>query len=138
MILDAACQYGTNLPAANGKLATVGFRWGGSQSFAYARHLAALEAAVVYYWIGPDAKTDLSKRKAPVLGLYGGDDARVNSTIDISRAALAKAGKSYRAVTYEGAGHGFMRQRTGRDGANLKAAAKAWPATLEFLGKYTK
>jgi len=131
--LDAARDYGTKLPAANGKSASVGFCWGGSQSFAWALNQPALDAAVVYYGTGPDEKSDLSKMKAPVLGLYGGDDARVDATIDGSKAAVQKGGKSYEAVLFDGAGHGFLRQQTGRDGANLKATQKAWPRTLEFL-----
>lgn len=34
--LDAATRYGRALPAATGKLATIGFCWGGAQSFSYA------------------------------------------------------------------------------------------------------
>lgn len=136
--LDAARDYGTKLPSANGKSAAVGFCWGGSQSFSWAVSQPALDAAVVYYGTGPDAKTDLSKMKAPVLGFYGGDDARVNATIDSSKEAVAKAGRSYEAVVFDGAGHGFLRQQSGRDGANMKAARVAWPKTLEFLRKQTK
>jgi carboxymethylenebutenolidase len=68
------------LPAANGKSATSGFCWGGSTSFAYAAHQPDLDAAVVYYGTSPD-RAALEKVKAPVLGLYGGDDARVDATI---------------------------------------------------------
>jgi len=131
--LDAARDYGTKLPAASGKSAVVGFCWGGSQSFSYALRQPALDAAVVYYGTGPDEKGDLSKMKAPVLGLYGGDDARVNATIDASKGAVAKAGKSFTPVLFDGAGHGFLRQQPGRDGANMKASRAAWPRTLEFL-----
>jgi len=35
--------------------------------------------------------------------------------------------------TYEGAGHAFLRQQDGREGANLRAAQKAWPRTVQFL-----
>src|SRR5690606_35902791 len=34
--LDATAQYVAKLPACNGKVAVVGFCWGGSQSFRYA------------------------------------------------------------------------------------------------------
>ena len=34
---------------------------------------------------------------------------------------------------FEGAGHGFLRAQSGRDGANLRAAQKAWPRMLAFL-----
>jgi dienelactone hydrolase len=73
--LNAVRDYAIKLPAANGKTATVGFCWGGGKSFAYAASQPNLNAAVVYYGTSPEA-ADLAKIKAPVLGLYGGDDAR--------------------------------------------------------------
>ena len=59
---------------------------------------------------------------SPVLGLYGGDDARVNATIDPAMAEMESLGKAYDVEIYEGAGHGFLRQQSGRDGANRDAA----------------
>jgi carboxymethylenebutenolidase len=47
--LDAAADYGKHLPAANGKLAVVGFCWGGGKSFAFAAHRKDLSAAFVFY-----------------------------------------------------------------------------------------
>jgi carboxymethylenebutenolidase len=130
--LDGVRAYGLKLPAATGKVGTIGFCWGGGRSFAYAVHQPALDAAVVYYGTAPEPAA-LSTLKAPVLGLYGGDDARVNATIEPTSAELKKLGKTYRPQIYDGAGHGFLRAQGGRDGANLKATQKAWPATLEFL-----
>jgi dienelactone hydrolase len=46
---------------------------------------------------------------------------------------MERLGKSYDPILYEGAGHGFLRQQTGRDGANMAAAREAWPRTIEFL-----
>ena len=135
--LDAAHEWAIRQPAANGKSATMGFCWGGSRSFEYAASQAALDAAVVYYGSSPDSAT-LLQVKAPVLGLYGGDDARVNATIEPARAELKKRGRTYETAIYPGAGHGFLRQQSGREGANLKAARQAWPKTLSFLGKYLK
>ncbi|HLF19831.1 MAG TPA: dienelactone hydrolase family protein, partial [Bacteroidota bacterium] len=83
----------------------------------------------------PDAK-DLANVKAPVLGLYGGDDARVNATIEPASAEMKKLGKTYEYEIFEGAGHGFLRQQGGRNGANLNATQKAWPRMLAFLKKY--
>jgi carboxymethylenebutenolidase len=131
--LDAARAYAIALPAANGKVATMGFCWGGSRSFAYAASPNPPGAAVVYYGSSPDSLT-LPKVNAPVLGLYGGDDARVNATIEPAKAALA--GKTYEVHIYEGAGHGFLRGQTQREGANLRAATEAWPTTLAFLRKH--
>lgn len=135
--LNAVHDYAVKLPAANGKSATIGFCWGGARSFAYAAAQPALDAAVVYYGTSPEA-ADLAKIKAPVLGLYGGDDARVNATIEPAQAEMKKLGKTYEPNIYDGAGHGFLRQQDGRDGANLKATQQAWPRTVAFLREQLK
>jgi carboxymethylenebutenolidase len=135
--LNAVRDYAVKLPAANGKSATIGFCWGGGRSFAYAASQPALNAAVVYYGTAPEA-ADLARIKAPVLGNYGGDDARVNATVGPAEAEMKKLGKTYEPHIYEGAGHGFLRQQDGRDGANLKATQQAWPRTVAFLKKYLK
>ena len=137
---DAVREYALKLPAANGKIATIGFCWGGAASFRYATHQPKLNAAVVYYGAAPRkgdaADTDgLKKIQAPILGLYGGDDARVNATIDETKKILDEAKKSYAPNRYEGAGHGFLRQQAERE-ANKKAAEQAWPETTAFLKKH--
>ncbi len=136
--LDAVRDYALKIPAANGWTGTVGFCWGGTTSFAYAVAQPKLNAAVVYYGTSPSDAADYAKIGAPVLGLYGGDDARVNTTIPAAETEMKKLKKRYTANVYEGAGHGFFRQQTGRDGANMKASEKAWAATLAFLREHLK
>jgi len=133
--LDAVRGHALKLPAAKARSATVGFCWGGSASFAYAAAQPGLDAAVVYYGASPDTSA-LARIKAPVLGLYGGDDARVTATVPGAETEMKKLGKSFDAHTYEGAGHGFLRQQEGREGANLKAAREAWRETIAFLKKH--
>jgi carboxymethylenebutenolidase len=130
--LNAVREYALHLPAANGKVATLGFCWGGGRSFAYAAAQPGLNAAVVYYGTPPDAP-DLARIKAPVLGFYGGDDARVTTTVAPAEAAMKKLGKTYEPHVFEGAGHGFLRAQEDRQGANLKATQSAWPRTVAFL-----
>ncbi len=130
--LDAVRDYGLKLPASNGRTVSVGFCWGGSTSFRYATTQPALDAAVVFYGSSPETPA-LAAVKAPVLGLYGGDDARVNATIDAARAELTRLGRTYETEIYAGAGHGFLRQQTGREGANMKATEAAWPRVLAFV-----
>jgi carboxymethylenebutenolidase len=134
--LNAVRDYATKLPSASGKSAAVGFCWGGTTSFSYATVQPALAAAVVYYGTAPDAQA-LAALEVPVLGLYGGDDARVTSTVEPTKVEMQKLGKTYEAQIYQGAGHGFLRQQDGREGANLAAARDAWPRTLAFIRKYT-
>ncbi len=133
--LDAVRAWARTLPAANGRVATAGYCWGGGNSFAYAAHPGDLAAAVVYYGTSPDSTT-LAALHAPVLGLYGGDDARVDATVPPAQRVTKALGKRYEPHLYDGAGHGFLRQQTGRDGANLKATRDAWPRTIAFLKQH--
>jgi carboxymethylenebutenolidase len=130
--LDAVRAWAMRIPAANGRTATIGFCWGGARSFGYAAAQPALDAAVVYYGTSPET-AELTRVNAPVLGHYGGDDARVNATIPPAEAEMKRLGKTYEPHVYEGAGHGFLRQQDGREGANLRATQEAWPRTVAFL-----
>ena len=130
-------DWAVKLPAANGQFATIGFCWGGGRSFAMAGIQPYPKASVVYYGVAPDSVMIL-KTRAPVQGHYGGDDARVNATVDPARKSMKKIKRIYEVYTYEGAGHGFLRQQEDRDGANKKAAELAWPRTAAFLRQYLK
>jgi carboxymethylenebutenolidase len=136
--LNAVRDYAIKLPAASGKSASIGFCWGGGVSFHYAAEQPALNAAVVYYGTSPTDAAELEKIKPPVLGLYGGDDARVSSTVPSTAEQMAKLGKAYTYHLYEGAGHGFLRAQGDRNGANLQAAKQSWPAAIAFLRQNTK
>jgi carboxymethylenebutenolidase len=92
----------------------------------------------VYYGSSPGDLNTLASIKAPVLGLYGGDDTRINATLDATVAKMKELGKSFTHHVYDGAGHGFLRQQSGANGANLAASEKAWPATLAFLREHLK
>jgi carboxymethylenebutenolidase len=117
--LNAAADYALKFPAANGKLAVIGFCWGGGKSFAFATQRKDLSAAFVFY--GPPPPADAMKNiTAPVYGFYGGNDARISATVPMAKDEMAAAGKKYDPVIYEGAGHGFM--RAGEDPANTNPA----------------
>ena len=135
--LNAVRAYAVKLPAANGKVGTVGFCWGGTRSFAYAAADPPPNASVVFYGTAPDSAT-LPLVKAPVQGHFGGDDARVNATIEPASKVLGKLDRSFEHFSYVGAGHGFLRQQGDRDGANLKASQQAWPRAVAFLKKHLK
>ena len=130
--LRAAAAYGTSLPSATNQVGVVGFCWGGSTSFAFAVDYGDLDAAVVYYGTSPPTET-LASIRAPVLGLYGGSDNRVNSTIAAAKAELDRLEKRYEVNIYNGAGHGFLGRQDGQDGANQAASEGAWPATISFF-----
>ena len=131
--LQAVADYGMKLPAAQQKFGVVGFCWGGSTSFETA--VAAnprLRGAVVYYGTSPKTEA-LVTIKAPVLGLYGENDARVNTTIAPADSAMKAMKKPFTYSIFTGAGHGFLRQQDGQNGANLAATREAWPKTIAFF-----
>jgi carboxymethylenebutenolidase len=130
--LNAVRDWAEKIPAGNGRVATVGFCWGGGVSFAYAGAWPGLAAAVVYYGTSPDSAV-IDAIRAPVLGHYGGDDERVDATIPPAEAQMKKLGRSFEIHVYPGAGHGFLRDQSGRDGANLRATKESWPRTVAFL-----
>ncbi len=130
--ISAIAQYAMRLPAAAPRYGIVGFCWGGAVSFEHAVRSPSLGASVVYYGTSPQPGRLVSVR-APVLGLYGSDDARVNATVPAADSAMKALGKTYRPTFYEGAGHGFLRQQDGREGKNLAAARAAWPETISWF-----
>ena len=107
--LNAVADYVSKLHAANGKVAVAGFCWGGGQSFRFATNRPSLAAAFVFYGPGPESPDAIAAIKAPVYGFYAGNDARIGATVPKTQELMKAAGKTYDVVTYEGAGHGFMR-----------------------------
>ena len=114
--LNAVADYVAKLPAANGKVVVAGYCWGGSQAFRYATNNPNIKAAFVFYgsapMVPPDNAIDkaaLARIKAPVYGFYAGNDARINATVPPTTQAMTELKKTFDPVTYDGAGHGFMR-----------------------------
>jgi carboxymethylenebutenolidase len=135
--LNAALDYVKKLPSCNGKVVVGGFCWGGAQTFRFATNNKDISAAFVFYGTGPESENDISRIMAPVYGFYGGNDNRVDSTIPKTTEQMKKAGKTYEPVTYENAGHGFMRagEQPGADPANKEAREQAWKRWKDLLKK---
>jgi len=132
--LDATADYAKKLPASNGKLAVVGFCWGGGKSFAFATHRKDLNAAFVFYGPGPDTK-EMANMTAPVYAFYAGNDSRIGATIPATTDAMKAAGKKYEPVSYDGAGHGFMRAGEAPDASpeNKKAREEGFARLTALL-----
>lgn len=77
--------------------------------------------------------TPLSSIRAPVLALHGENDARMNASIRQVDSAFRADDRSFGHHTSGGAGHGFLRQQRGADGAKLAASHAAWPRTISFF-----
>ncbi len=139
--LNAVADYIAKVPAANGKIVVTGYCWGGGQSFRYATNNPNIKAAFVFYGPAPASadgtpdKAALAKITAPVYGFYAGNDARINATLPKTTEAMTELKKKYEPVTYEGAGHGFMRAGEAPDAnePNKKARDEAWARWKKIL-----
>lgn len=134
--LNAAADYAVKLPVGNGKLAVVGFCWGGAQAFRYAANNPGLKAAFVFYGT-PPTPDEMAKINCPVYGFYGEMDTHVTPTVSKTVELMKQAKKTYEPVTYDGAGHGFMRGGEAPDArpADKKAHDDAWVRLKELLKK---
>jgi carboxymethylenebutenolidase len=131
--LDAAYGYLNELPSVRkGQVGVMGFCWGGGQTFRYATNNPKLKAAVVCYGPNPDT-TALAQIRAPILGVYGENDARINSMLPTVGRLMKELGKSFVADSYPGTGHGFL--KPGRRGSDTDQVDKAWAKIEAFLTK---
>jgi carboxymethylenebutenolidase len=79
----------------------------------------------------------MARITAPVYGFYAGEDARIDATLPDTIQNMKAAGKTFEPVTYEGAGHGFMRAGEAPDASepNRKARTEAWARWKSLLAK---
>lgn len=122
--MQAVVDYAKTIPSGNGKIASAGFCWGGSRSFQLATIEDDLDVAMVFYGTGPTNAADYANVSVPVFGFYGGDDQRVNATIEDSEKYMTDAGNTFDYVIYEGAGHAFMRSGQESDASEANATAR--------------
>lgn len=116
-----------------GKVAAVGFCWGGGKVNELAVSEPALAAGIAYY--GAQPKSDqVASIKAPLLLHYAGLDERINAGVPDFEKALKDNGKMYELFMYEGANHAFNND-TNTARYNKDAAELAWSRTVEFLRK---
>ena len=130
--LNAAYEYVNGLPAVRkDRVGVIGFCWGGGQTFRYATNNPRLKAAVVCYGPSPDTTT-LERIQATILGVYGENDARVNTPLPTVARIMKEKGKRFEADSYPGTGHGFL--KPGRKGSETNQVQKAWDKILAFFG----
>jgi carboxymethylenebutenolidase len=115
------------------KVASVGFCMGGALSALLSAHDPALAGAAVFY--GSASPALAATIACPVVGFYGGLDARVNASLPAFTDAMRAAGKRFECNVYEGAQHAFFNDQRPSYGVNASRAAFA--RLLVFLAEVT-
>lgn len=143
--LDATVAWaGKSSDGDVGRVAVTGFCWGGRITWLYAAHNPKLKAGVAWYGRLTGDRTELQPQypldvagelKAPVLGLYGGQDQGIPQTdVEKMRTALAAAQQPSKIVVFADAPHGFLADY--RPSYRPKEAADAWQQCLAWFREH--
>lgn len=118
----------------NDGIGCVGFCWGGGTSLRTAIIIPDIDAAVVFYGGNPNPIEDVAKITCPVIGFYGGEDARITGNVPALEEAMKQHGKAFEPKIYPGVQHAFFNERKG-DRHDAAAAADAWERMLAFYNE---
>lgn len=142
--LDASVAWARQQGADVGRLGITGFCWGGRFVWLYAAHSPLLKAGVAWYGRlhgdispnNPKRAIDLAGQlKAPVLGLYGGQDGGIPlSSVAAMQQALAQgsaAARRSKFVVFPEAGHAFHADH--RPEYRKAAAEQGWQLALQWF-----
>jgi carboxymethylenebutenolidase len=141
---DAAVEWAARNKGDAKRLGVTGFCWGGRVTWLYSAHSPKVKAGVAWYGRLVGDPTELQPKnpidlvptlKAPVLGLYGGQDKGIPlDTVEKMREALKKAGNPSDIIVYPDAPHGFFADV--RDSYRKEAALDGWNRLLAWFKKY--
>ena len=133
-LLAAARYLREQQPATRGqRIGSVGFCLGGGLSARLAAEDPELRAAVIFYGASPSDE-QVARVQAPLLGLYGERDPRINSGLAAFAAAAQRHGKSFEHHIYPGAQHAFFNGY--RPSYDVAAARDAWVRVLGFFQQH--
>jgi carboxymethylenebutenolidase len=143
----AAARVLRDLPTSNGKVGTIGYCSGGRQAFLTTVEVDVQAAVDCYgaFVVGtppegfPLQVAPLADRvpevKAPLLGLFGNDDAHPSpEQVDELEKLLQENGKIYEFHRYDGAGHAFF--AVDRPAYRPEAAVDGWRRIEAFFAAH--
>ena len=143
--LDAAVAWAGRSGAGDVKrVGVTGFCWGGRIVWLYAAHNPELRAGVAWYGRLVGEATELQPKypvdvaaslRAPVLGLYGGQDQGIPpADVEKMRTALAAAKQASKIVVFPDAPHGFNADY--RPSYRPETARDAWRQCLAWVREH--
>ncbi len=134
--LNSGVQYMQGLPQVRPeRIGAIGFCFGGGMVWLLSVKNPAIKAAAPFYGSSPPLE-EVSNLRAAVLGIYAGDDDRINGGVPDLEAALKQHDKEYKFVTYPGTRHAFFNDTGGR--YHAEAAGAAWTETLAWMEQRLK
>jgi carboxymethylenebutenolidase len=133
--LEMCFDFLKNDAHTNGRIAIIGFCFGGTFSFGLATREPGLAAAISFYGRPPEPLDLVKKILCPILAFYGDNDAPLMESLPQLKNAMNVNGKNFESVVYPDAGHAFFNDTNSRM-YNKPAAEDSWKRTLDFLKKY--
>ncbi len=145
--LDATVAWAKTQGGNTGHLGITGFCWGGRITWLFAAHNPSVKAGVAWYGRLQGSSTPLTPKhpidvvgqlKAPVLGLYGGQDGGIPvASVAAMQEALQQgspAAKASEFVVYKDAGHAFHADY--RPSYRAEAAKDGWARCLSWFKQH--
>jgi carboxymethylenebutenolidase len=142
--LDATLDWVGKNGGNTSKTSITGYCWGGRIVWLYAAHQPKVKAGVAWYGVLSRATNPLQPKhpvdiaaglKAPILGLYGGQDRGIPlDTVDKMKAELAKGSSKSEIIVYPDAPHGFHADY--RESYRKSDADDAWKKLIDWFKKH--
>lgn len=134
--MSAGVDHLLGLKQVSGKIGSAGFCFGGGMSINLAC-TGKTDASIIFYGENPHPIDKIKNVKGAVMGLYGGEDARINAGIHELAGALVQYKRPFTIRVFPGAFHAFFND-TRPQTYNKAAATEAWPMLLKFFGDNLK
>jgi carboxymethylenebutenolidase len=132
--LTKVVDYLESEPGVDGRIAVLGFCFGGTYAFALAAADPRVRASVPFYGQPPET-AQLGAISCPVLAFYGDQDTRLMDRLPEVTATLKDAGVDFEAKVYPGAQHAFFNDANASTSYDPTAAADAWRRSIAFIAE---
>jgi carboxymethylenebutenolidase len=129
--MSAGVDYLHTMERVNGKIGSMGFCFGGGMSINLGC-TGKTGATVIFYGENPSPIDKIKGVNGAVMGLYGGEDSRINAGISELTKALVEYKKPFTIKVFPGAYHAFFNDSRPQH-YNKQAAEEAWQMLLRFF-----
>lgn len=117
------------------RMGVTGFCLGGGLAYQIST-MFPFSAAVAFYGANPKPLEAVANIAGPVLGIYAGEDDRVNSGLPAIVESMIKYKKTFEMKLYRGVQHAFFNETMPT--YDKSAAGDAWEKALSFFNKYLR